>query len=649
MNVFKDASLTNLEVSTSDHCPLFLELFKAPNEVRTRQFRFENAWLREPMCQQLVKDVWDRNLGRSFHDKIRECTEVLSAWGQEITGSFKRRIHQHKKVIKALKGRRDAFSVKIIKENQEKLAEVYAQQETFWKQRSKQHWLKEGDQNSKFFHAAAKNRRAVNQIRQLKNADGALVDWNSGLEEVMISYFEELFAASDTEWSRVIDCVQQKVTPDQNSMLLENVTEIEVKRALFNMKPDKSPGPDGMSPGFYQKHWHILGDDIVDIVKRFFETGCIEQQLQGTNIVLIPKKKNPSLMTELRPISLCNVVYKIISKVLANRLKLIMDLIISDTQSAFIPNRLITDNIMVAYEVMHFMKRKNKGRQGWMALKLDMSKAYDRVEWDFLEAILHKLGFEDRITNLFMKCVSSVSYQINHAGRIFGNITPTRGLRQGDPLSSYLFLICIEGFTSLIHDYERRGLIQGIKVARAAPQISHMFFADDCYIFCKAGVETAGHVLDMLKVFEKASGQKINADKSSVFFSRNCSSYLKQELYQHLRIKEASDNSFYLGLPNMLSRKKSSVFGFIKERLQEKLLGWDKKKLSKGGKEVLLKSVAQTLPNYSMSVFLLPHDLCRDLEMLMTKYWWRNDISKGNSIHWMCWNRLCVAKSNGGM
>lgn len=154
-----------------------------------------------------------------------------------------------------------------------------------------------------------------------------------------------------------------------------------------------------------------------------------------------------------------------------------------------------------------------------------------------------------------MACISSARYQINHAGRTFGEINPSRGLRQGDPLSSYLFLICIEGFTSLIQDYEKRNLIQGIKVARSAPSISHMFFANDCYIFCKASDESVSHVLQMLDTFEKASGQQINAEKSSVFFSRNTSSYPRRELCQKLRIREAGDSTQYLGLPNMMTRK----------------------------------------------------------------------------------------------
>lgn len=158
-------------------------------------------------------------------------------------------------------------------------------------------------------------------------------------------------------------------------------------------------------------------------------------------------------MADLRPIALCNVVYKIVSKVLANRFKHILNGVISESQSAFIPGRLISDNIMISYEVMHYLKRKNAGKTGWMALKLDMSKAYDRVEWDFLYAMLTKLGFDEHLTQLFMECVQTARYKITYSGREVGTVTPSRGIRQGDPLSSYLFLICMEGLTALIQDH----------------------------------------------------------------------------------------------------------------------------------------------------------------------------------------------------
>lgn len=469
------------------------------------------------MCVQLVKEVWCSPID-SFYDKLTKCSEVLSEWGKEFTGKFKKRINSSKRIIQMLKGRTDTNSLLLRCEEKKKLTETYAQQEVFWRQRSKQLWLREGDQNSRFFHNATKVRRKLNQIERLKDSQGIIVEWGRGLEHTVESYFQELFTASETNWNDVISLVQQKVTTVHNEMLLEAVTEKEVKAALFSMHPDKSPGPDGMSPGFYQKCWSIVKGDVISIVQKFFTSGCLDEQLQQTNIALIPKKTTPEVMQDIRPISLCNVLYKVISKVLANRLKGVIDSYISEAQNAFIPGRLITDNIMIAFEIMHYMKRKSQGKDGWMALKLDMSKAYDRVEWSFIEAMLLKLGFNHHTVLLFMSCLTSVNYSVAHAGRHFGNIVPQRGLRQGDPLSSYLFLICMEGFSILLQDFERRSLIKGVKIARSAPAISHLFFTDNSYIFCKANEENAEHILSMLHMFRSSFRSKNQFSKVFDFF-----------------------------------------------------------------------------------------------------------------------------------
>ena len=160
----------------------------------------------------------------------------------------------------------------------------------------------------------------------------------------------------------------------------------------------------------------------MELTRQFFESGDIMEGLNETNLVLIPKKKNPSTVTELRPIALCNVLMKIITKVLANRLKEVLNTVVSDAQSAFIPGRLISDNIMVSYEVMHYLKRKRFGKEGFMALKLDMSKAYDRIKWDFLRAILNKMGFSERWVHLVLQCVTTVSYSIVHGQNEMGSL-----------------------------------------------------------------------------------------------------------------------------------------------------------------------------------------------------------------------------------
>lgn len=176
------------------------------------------------------------------------------------------------------------------------------------------------------------------------------------------------------------------------------------------MHPDKAPRPDGMTLTFFQKNWLTVKKDLVQMTRNLFETGYVMEGINATNVVLIPKKKHPTTLKELRPIALCNVVMRIITKVIANRSKKVLEVVILDTQSAFLPGRLISDNIMISFEVMHYLKRKKFGKEGYMALKLDMSKAYDRIEWQYLKGILRTMGFNGWWSHLILQCVSTVEY-----------------------------------------------------------------------------------------------------------------------------------------------------------------------------------------------------------------------------------------------
>lgn len=192
------------------------------------------------------------------------------------------------------------------------------------------------------------------------------------------------------------------------------------------------------------------------------------------------------------------------SKVLANRLKCILGDLISQNQSAFIPGRIISDNTILAYELTHHMKRKKRGGTNYMALKLDMSKAYDRVEWHFLEGIMKRMGFCDAFTGLIKKCVETVTYRFKVNGGLTDMIIPGRGLREGDPLSPYLFLLCAEGFLALLQQAERAQHINGISICQGAPQVNHLLFADDSLLFMKANPEAAQEINTILNVYEES-------------------------------------------------------------------------------------------------------------------------------------------------
>jgi hypothetical protein len=414
------------------------------------------------------------------------------------------------------------------------------------------------------------------------------------------------------------------------------------------MHPSKAPGPDGMSCLFFQKFWHIVGGDVTQAVLSVLSSGHMLKKVNFTHLTLIPKIKNPTKMADYRPISLCNVLYKIVSKCVANRLKTILSAVISDAQSAFVPGRLITDNIIVAYEVLNCLKARRSGKKGSMAIKLDMSKAYDRVEWGFLFQIMQKLGFDARWTNLVMECIKTPSYAVLINGELQGYIAPTRGIRQGDPLSPYLFLLCAEGFSALLRKAERDKKLSGISISRGGPRLSHLLFADDSLLFCQANPGESRNLLEVLALYEHSSGQKINLEKTAIFFSKNTKAETRAEIQSIWGAQVVLQYERYLGMPAMVGRSKERAFSSLKDRIAKKLQGWNEKFLSKAGREVLIKAIAQSIPTFTMSCFRLPKGFCDDVNAMIAKFWWGSS-SCVRKIHWKKWLHLCTSKEDGGL
>jgi hypothetical protein len=254
------------------------------------------------------------------------------------------------------------------------------------------------------------------------------------------------------------------------------------------MHPLKSSRPDGFGVSFFQQHWGIIGDKVRMAILNFLNGGSFDPVINETFIMLIPKTPIASSVGEYRPISLCNVLYKLIAKVLANRLKTVLHPIISHNQSAFVPGRFITDNVLVAYEVLHSMHTRMRSKRGYMAVKLDMWKAYDWVEWSFLEAMMRALDFEEKWIALIMTCVKSVSYSVLVNGVPYGKIWPSKGLRQGDPLSPYLFLIVAEGLSSLLTKAELDSRISGVPISVGA--IKSAIYCSPMTLYCFAGLRS---------------------------------------------------------------------------------------------------------------------------------------------------------------
>ena len=303
-----------------------------------------------------------------------------------------------------------------------------------------------------------------------------------------------------------------------------------------------------------------------------------------------------------------------------NRLKSVLPHVVSESQSAFLSDRLITDNVFVAFETLHHLKRKTQGKSGYMALKLDMSKAYDRVEWSFLEKMMLHLGFSNSFVFIIMSCIKSVSNAVFFNGEPVGHIKPTRGLRQGDPLSFYMFLLCAIGLQGLLHKAKSDGAIRGISICCNGPRISQLFFADDSVLFYHAKQAKCQVILNILASYERGSGKKINKDKTNLFFSTNTPQDVRESIQQLLGVPSIRNFEKYLVILALVGRGKKQSFSYIKECVWKKLQGWKEKLLSQVSKEVLIKSMIQAIPTYAMSCFKLPKGLIHELETMIRKF-----------------------------
>ncbi|KAK6131598.1 hypothetical protein DH2020_034612 [Rehmannia glutinosa] len=306
------------------------------------------------------------------------------------------------------------------------------------------------------------------------------------------------------------------------------------------------------------------------------------------------------------------------------------------------------DNALLAFEIFHAMKSNKATRRGYFALKLDMSKAYDMVEWDFLHQVMLRVGLPSHIASLIMRCVSTVSYSVL-TNEIPGDaFIPTRGLRQGNPLSPYLFLFCAEVFSSLIRKSKSLGNIHGIQLCRRAPSVSHLFFADDSIIFGRANIQEIPEMKRIIATYGAASGQVVNFDKSEISFSGGVSDTNAQTLAAVLGVHRVDKHHIYLGILASAGRSKKVLFQSLVDRIRKKLKNWKASTLSVAGKLTLIKSVAQAIPMYIMSCFQIPADTCHQIDKLIANFWWGQEGDE-RKIHWLQWKKMCKPKENGGL
>lgn len=393
--------MRHLDWYSSDHRPICLRVDIVDSYAQAsrfrRHFKFEEMWIPDDMCKDIVEKCWlERNVSlsgtegseTSFINTIELCGRRLAEWGKKKKRDVFREIDKQNALLQ------DAYQVSPnpdfskISDIERSLDKAMTAEEIYWKQRSRENWLKWGDRNTKWFHKRASFRRKKNTIHGVFNKQGSWVEKTENIEAVFIEYFKTLFESSTPDsrsFNEAIVSIPRCMSQEMNDHLLTPFSEEEIKVALFQMFPTKAPGPDGFPALFYQQFWNIVRGKTVASCLNILNNRSSVRDLNHTNIVLVPKIKHPKAASDFRPINLCNVSYKLIAKSIANRLKPILQSIISEAQSAFVLGRLISDNFLISYECVEYIMQKRSGKAGYVAMKLDMSKAYDRVEWTFLE------------------------------------------------------------------------------------------------------------------------------------------------------------------------------------------------------------------------------------------------------------------------
>ena len=428
---------------------------------------------------------------------------------------------------------------------------------------------------------------------------------HEGLQEHVVQFYSNLLGGPVTNsylsQDEVASLILFRCSPDTVDKLSAPFSHDDIRKVFFSLPKSKAPGPDGYPSEFFTANWDTVGKDMIAAVSEFFSSGVILQQWNATILSLIPKKISASRISEFRPISCCNMVYKMISKLLANRLKETLPDIICNTQSAFIPGRLLVENVLMATELVQGNNWKNISKR--CMLKVDLKKAFDSLNWNFIIMVLQTLNFPGHFVKLIEQCITTTKFSVAVNGELCGFFNSTKGLRQGDPLSPYLFVLAMEMLSQLLNTEFNSGRI-GHHQAALNPQVTHMAFADDIMIFFDGENESLANIASTLDTFSECSGLTMNRDKTELFVAGL--NQVETVDILSLGFSLGSLPVRYLGLPLMHRKLQICDYRPLLDQLRRRFSSWTSRCLSFAGRRELITSVIFGTLNFWFSSFLLP-------------------------------------------
>ncbi|PWA47507.1 RNA-directed DNA polymerase, eukaryota [Artemisia annua] len=651
-DAFQHLAATVLEKGIPDHYPILLCEQKV--DYGPPPFRLFHSWMEFDGFDKLVKDSWEEPVvGESnaliiFKKKLQSLKNKIKHWNNIRRKTSEAHKTQLRSEVEEIQTRVEDGSastndiqkrVHLIKQ----LRDIEHVENLDLAQKAKVKWAIEGDENSSYFHSSINRKRRQHAIHGVIKDGVWMVEPNMVMAEFR-DHFRYRFSKDDGVRPTILSDSFLKLSPNQITSLDAPFSCEEIKKAVWDCGSDKAPGPDGFTFGFFKIFWEVIKEDVFALVRSFQNRRVIPRGCNPSFIALIPKVKDPRFTSDFRPISLIGCQYKIIGKLLANRLAMVIDSIVSPEQSAFIKGGHILDGPMMLSEIIaHFKVTRRK----LMVFKVDFEKAYDSLSWNFLFEVMNKIGFTVNWIAWVKAALTSsrASVLINEAPTEEFDVQ--RGLRQGDPLSPFLFVLAMEGFHVGISEACRAGVFQGVSVGSSNIRISHLLYADDAILLCDWGVQNARRIIQMLRVFQLASGLKINLTKSKLIGIGV--DYIEVHQIAEMIGCSASHLPFiYLGVPVGCNMNRINSWKPMIDKVTKKLSSWKAKLLSIGGRLTLLKSVVGSLAIYYMSIYKVPATVLKLLESLRARFFWGADLGE-RKLHWIAWNRVLSSRDSGGL
>nr|GEX07717.1 hypothetical protein [Tanacetum cinerariifolium] len=475
-------------------------------------------------------------------------------------------------------------------------------------QKAKVKWLSEGDRNNAFFHRVLKSKSHRSKISTISDDLGNIFTGDDVAPQ-FVKHFERFLGCEGhvRDPSNISDLFKRKLSMEEAAFMVRDVTDKEVKEAMFQIDGNKAPRPDGYTSSFFKKAWNIVGRDVCCAIKEFFSTRKMLKEINSTLIYLVPKIQTPCKVTDFRPIACCNVIYKCISKIITDRMKGSLDKLVDQNQSAFVPSRHIQDNILLSQVLLKGYDRKDGPNRA--AMKVDIQKAYDTVNWKFLEAILREFGFHEKIVDWVVKCITTASFSICVNGERFGYFKGGRGLRQGDPISPYLFTLVMEVLTLIVKDKVEKNRDFRYHFGCKKVKLTHVCFADDLIMFCNGDIGSVKTLKEAIEEFGAVFGLMPNYSKSTIIFG-SMSNEDKQSILETVPFKVENLPVRYSGVPLTSKRIGVKDCKVLTDKIKGRISNWK---------------------NKSLKSFL----------------WSHGDSSKGKAK--VAWKNICRPKSQGGL